>query len=217
MGPHMLMLVPLWAIGCVVHDMYQHIQAHNVAPGKLNLAMGVIAVLGVLFWSPTVRALHGIRQQETYLLLHLHHRPLDLAWLTWYYRTGIPFGFLLLWSCLLLNHVKLDSKSRIVRWLRLCSEGTFPLYLFHFPLFVLIASVLPYNHASAAWKIGIVCASLVVGIALSAPTNAFKDWLRSVLRSRFIGSGENAAGSSNGGGLERLVAGKAAMTGALDS
>jgi peptidoglycan/LPS O-acetylase OafA/YrhL len=186
MGPHMLMLVPLWAIGCVVHDVYQRLQQSKVPLLRLNLIMGAIAVGGFLLWRPAVSALYALRRQETYLFWHLHHHPLDLSWLTWYYRTGIPFGFFLLWTCLLLNPVKLDSKSRFVRWLRLCSEGTFSLYLFHFPMFVLIASVLAYDHASAGWTMGIVVVSIAVGIALAPPTNAFKNWLRSLLRSRFL-------------------------------
>jgi peptidoglycan/LPS O-acetylase OafA/YrhL len=188
MGPHMLMLVPLWAIGCVVHDIYQYLCGRNVSLRRFNLVMVAIALAGGLLWVPALRAIYAVKQYETLFFWHFHHQPLDLAWTTWYYPTGFVFGFLLLWSSLLLNHLKLDSKSKSVRWIRLCSEGTFPLYLFHFPLFVLIASLISYDHGNAWFKIGMVLFAVVIGMVLAPPTNALKNWLRSVLRRTFLRS-----------------------------
>jgi peptidoglycan/LPS O-acetylase OafA/YrhL len=188
MGPHMLMLVPLWAIGCVVHDIYQHLSGRNIPLRRFNLVMCGIVVAGTLLWVPAVRAIYTVKQYETLLFWHFHHKPLDLAWITWYYRAGFVFGFLLLWSSVLLNHLKLDGKSKSVRWVRLCSEGTFPLYLLHFPLFVLIASLVSYDHGNAWFKAGMFLIAVVVGIVLAPPTNALKNWMRSVLRKTFMAS-----------------------------
>ena len=42
------------------------------------------------------------------------------------------------------------SPSRAIRFI---AEGTFPLYLLHFPLYVLAAAIVPYNHASTSAKL----------------------------------------------------------------
>jgi peptidoglycan/LPS O-acetylase OafA/YrhL len=58
------------------------------------------------------------------------------------------------------------------------ADGTFPLYLFHFPMLLLIRAVVPYNPASR-WQLAAVLLSVVVtSILLGGPCNAFKDILR---------------------------------------
>ena len=132
MGPHMLMLVPLWCFGCVAHELYQRLRLPSVNFVRLNLLFAAIAVGTTLFWARIVAALYWAKHFETLLFWHLHRKPLDLAWITWYYRTGFPFAFLLLWLLLWTDRIALNSRSRLVLYLRFMSEGTFGLYLFHF-------------------------------------------------------------------------------------
>jgi peptidoglycan/LPS O-acetylase OafA/YrhL len=186
LGPHMLMLVPLWTLGCVVHELYQRLRVSSVSFLKLYLLFAGIAIATTVFWMPIVSLIYYLKRYETFFFWHIHHKPLDLGWITWYYRVGFPFAFLLLWSLLWTDRIRLESRSKIVKFLRFMSEGTFALYLFHFPAMVLIASLISYDHGSALEKIGILIAVVAFGISLATPTNHFKNWLRDWMRRRFI-------------------------------
>ncbi len=186
MGPHMLMLVPLWCFGCVVHELYQHLRRPGVNFLRLNLVFAAIAITVTIGWNQMVAFIYYLKSYETLLFWHLHHKPLDLGWLTWYYRTGFPFAFLLLWLLLWTDRFPLNSRSKLVKYLRFMSEGTFALYLFHFPAMVLIAALIPYNHGSAVQKLAILFALVILGISLATPTNHFKNVIRDWMRRKFI-------------------------------
>jgi peptidoglycan/LPS O-acetylase OafA/YrhL len=70
--------------------------------------------------------------------------------------------------------------------MRVLAEGTFPLYLMHFPLYVLIAAVVPYNYANPVSKIAMLLAAIASGVLLAFPTNRIKDRMRNRLRDLFM-------------------------------
>jgi peptidoglycan/LPS O-acetylase OafA/YrhL len=185
-GVHMLLLVPVWIFGCIALEIYQWIHRRQFRFRSVNLAFAGILAAAVILWPTAVRAIFAVKNRMTLLFWAMHRRPLDLHWTTYYYRAGIPCAFLLLWLCLLMDRVPLSNKSRFTRSVRVMSEGTFPLYLFHFPLFVLIAAAVPYEHGSNVAKCLIVALSIAVGIALALPTNHLKNWMRDGMRRVFL-------------------------------
>jgi peptidoglycan/LPS O-acetylase OafA/YrhL len=99
-----------------------------------------------------------------------------------YYRAGVPAAFFMLWLLVAVDGLRLNERAQWACSLKLLAEGTFPLYLVHFPLYVLIASVIPYNHANPAAKIAMLLAAIVFSVLLAFPTNRLKDAMRNRLR-----------------------------------
>jgi peptidoglycan/LPS O-acetylase OafA/YrhL len=69
-----------------------------------------------------------------------------------------------------------------VQWVRLLSEATFPLYLLHFPLYVLIVAIFPNERANVPFKLGMLVLCVAISALLAKPTVHFKNYLRDLLR-----------------------------------
>ena len=183
-GIHIFLLLPLWLLGCVLYEL--HVRLSGSRKLRLHGAFGAIALAGVLLWKPAVSAIFFLKGALTRFFWAHHHAPINLHWTLDYYRVGIPAAFLLLWALLAAESVQLSERSALARTVRLLSEGTFPLYLFHFPIYLLIAALIPYDHANAVFKIGMLLVAIVAGVALAVPTNHWKSALRNLLRRRFL-------------------------------
>ncbi len=183
-GIHIFLLLPLWLLGCLLYEIYVRVSTRRA--WLQNLACAAIAVAGYLLRHPVSAAVFAVKDRVTLLFLAHHHQPIHLHWTLDYYRVGIPAAFFLLWGLLIANGVRVNATSRAARTVRLLSEGTFPLYLFHFPIYVLIAALIPYNHANGGMKLAMLFAATIAGVWLALPTNHLKLFLRDLLRRRFL-------------------------------
>lgn len=184
-GPHIALLFPLWLLGCALYEVYVRLASQR-AGWRTHLAFAAAGTAGVLLWQPAVRVLFAVKDRLTVLFWAHHHAPPNLYWMRDYYRVGIPAAFLMLWLLLVVDGVRLDAQSRWARSLRLLAEGTFPLYMVHFPLYVLIVCVVPYDHANPAAKITMLLSAIAFGVLLAFPTNRLKDAMRGGLRRWFL-------------------------------
>jgi peptidoglycan/LPS O-acetylase OafA/YrhL len=185
-GPHILFLLPLWILGCVLFDLYEWLRGSKFAKLKLNVCFLVVGVAGWLVRDAAFQVVFALKTKLAQLFLAHHHQPINLRWTLDYYSVGIPAGYLLLWSVTAMKSLRDPQPSLVGRSIREMAEGTFPLYLFHFPCFVLIAAVFPYNHASDLKKILILLVVLGFGVSLAKPTNQLKNLLRGWMRRQFI-------------------------------
>jgi peptidoglycan/LPS O-acetylase OafA/YrhL len=92
----------------------------------------------------------------------------------------------MLWLLVAVHGLRVAARSRWARSVRALAEGTFPLYVVHFPLYVLIASVIPYDHANPLPKLAMLLTAIAFGVLLASPTNRIKDAMRNQLRSWFL-------------------------------
>jgi len=179
-GPRVLYLAPLWIIGCILHDLYQRwnfTTAPDPQTTRLTwLSLTGLAILIALF--TTLCKLTSSGHDFT-------HTPL-LSLTTSAQLKPADYLFGLLWTLVfaallyLARQVILKPDTTFVRTTHFIAEGTFPIYLLHFPLFVLIAACIPYNHASAIPKLAILATALTLGILAGHPGNLFKNKLRSL-------------------------------------
>ena len=183
-GIHIFLLLPLWLLGCVLYEVYTRLSERN--GWRLHAVFAAFAAVGIGLWTPVVRVIFSMKGGLTRLFWAHHHAPINLHWTLDYYRVGLPAAFLLLWGLLAAQSVQMNERSRGARAVRLLSEGTFPLYLFHFPIYVLIAALIPYDHGSALFKSGMLLVAVVAGVALAIPTNHWKTALRNLLRRAFL-------------------------------
>ncbi len=175
-GPAILYLFPLWIAGCVAHDLYQRWNAAGTTVQNLvRLALTGTIVFGLV----------------VFLLMHFHlngqlgqYRPaavgtrVPLSCYAFGAFSAIAFIAILLFA----RRFTLGDDSTTVRVIHFISEGTFPIYLLHFPLLVLIAAWIPYNHAAPLPKLAIFLFVLAVGILAGHPCNILKIKMRNLFQ-----------------------------------
>jgi peptidoglycan/LPS O-acetylase OafA/YrhL len=181
-GQHILLLLPLWLIGCLAHDVYQRARNPQISLRKLNLIFLAVGAGGAVLVPAMFRLLIYLKSFLTRFFWAHHHAPINLHWAYDYYVEGLPTVFVLLWMMLVFERLKLAEKATWVRWVRLLSEATFPLYLLHFPLYVLIVAIFPNERANAWFKLGMLVVCVAFSALLAKPTVHFKNYLRDLLR-----------------------------------
>src|ERR1700744_5474171 len=181
-GQHILLLLPLWLIGCLTQDIYQRARDPKIPLRKLNLIFLAAGAGGAVLVPAAVKLLIYLKGFVTRFFWAHHHAPINLHWAYAYYAEGLPTVFLLLWMMLLFERLKVAEKAVWVQWVRLLSEATFPLYLLHFPLYVLIVAIFPNERANVPFKLGMLVLCVTISALLAKPTVHFKNYLRDLLR-----------------------------------
>jgi peptidoglycan/LPS O-acetylase OafA/YrhL len=181
-GQHILLLLPLWLIGCVAHDIYQRARDPQIPLRKLNLIFLATGVGGAVLVPAMFRCAIYLKGFVTRFFWAHHHAPVNLHWAYIYYAEGLPVVFLLLWAMLLFDRLQMAEKASWVKWIRHFSEATFPLYLLHFPLFVLLVAAFPGQRANAWFRLGMLALAIALSLLLARPTVEFKSYLRDLLR-----------------------------------
>jgi peptidoglycan/LPS O-acetylase OafA/YrhL len=181
-GQHILLLLPLWLIGCLAQDIYQRARDPKISLRKLNLIFLAVGAGGAVLLPAAVTVLIYLKGFLTRFFWAHHLAPFNLHWAYVYYAEGLPVVFVLLWAMLLFDRLKVAEKAAWVQWVRLLSEATFPLYLLHFPLFVLIVAIFPNARGNAVFKLGMLVLCVAISALLAKPTVQFKNYLRDLLR-----------------------------------
>ena len=184
-GPPILFLLPLWLFGCALYDIYQWLRA---SPRPLTMYFGALCAAALLTFlvglawfaarhcslaSSLSAALQQLRHWTATHHLHLLQRASFDA-----YLVGIPAGILILGFLLVLDRVSLSRDHPSLKIIRRIADGTFALYLFHLPIFLLFAAYIPYNRASSWQKLSIFAATIAIAVALAIPLDLLKRWLR---------------------------------------
>jgi peptidoglycan/LPS O-acetylase OafA/YrhL len=181
-GHHILLLLPLWLIGCLAQDIYQRVRDPKISLVRLNLMFAVAGIAGAVLLPPTLRLMIYLKGFVTLFFWDHHHAPINQNWAYVYYEEGVPLAFGLLWAMLLIERLEIAEKATWVQWIRLLSEATFPLYLLHFPLYVLFVAIFPGQRANPWFKLGMLALCIAMSALLARPTVQFKNYLRDLLR-----------------------------------
>ena len=163
-------MFPLWLLGCAAYDAYQDGTLKKKSLAKLFL-------LSLL----SIACIHGSRA----LIEHFHARWFYIGRLVpWMDTVAIATVLLLLPACIALRNLEISENNLAVRIIRKVAAATFPLYLIHFPLSVLLAAVVPYPHASLWAKLALLATALTLSILLAGLCDNLKDYLRNKLLPR---------------------------------
>jgi peptidoglycan/LPS O-acetylase OafA/YrhL len=176
-GPRVLFLAPLWIAGCIVHDCYQRWNDEGTTL-KYLIWMSVAVLVSAATYFTLQHLLAGkTLPPAPHLLTYLARTSMITPKI---YALGIAWVVVFMWLLLLARKLTLQPKSRGARITRFISEGTFPIYLIHYPLYVLAAMCISYNHASVLPKMTLFLTVIVIGIFAGHPANIFKRKLRAM-------------------------------------
>lgn len=163
-GPTIFLMFPIWLLGCAAYDLYRDGVLAKNSVLKL-LASSLLSIAGV----------HGSRA----IIQHFHA--------DWFYigRVAPTMDIVAILTvailtplCIATRNFQISEQHLVVRCIRRFAAATFPLYLIHFPLFVLLAAVIPYPHASLWSKLLLLVAALSLSLVLAGPCDSLKDYLR---------------------------------------
>jgi peptidoglycan/LPS O-acetylase OafA/YrhL len=166
-GPTILLMFPLWLLGCAAYDAYQNGLWKRDSLVKL-IGFSLLSFIGV----------HG--SNAFVQRFHPHHVSINRV-MPYMDYAAIATVAILLPLCIAVRNLRVSEKSFIVRMIRRVAAATYPLYLIHFPLFALLAAVVPYPRASLWAKLILLCVALAAALALSGPCDRLKDYLRASL------------------------------------
>lgn len=188
-GPQVLFLLPLWYLGCWMYDLYQWIRPRL---GKqvglfLLLAFTLLAVVQSLRGSTTLLRL------PLNILLWIANLPHPLVLIgiqphrasMFVYATGLVAAVLLLPLLLSAEYINLPRHSPWSRSVRRVADGTFAIYLCHYPLLALASytGLLRIGHTTR--DIVVVSSIVIALILLAAPLDrlklAMRSWLNAVI------------------------------------
>jgi peptidoglycan/LPS O-acetylase OafA/YrhL len=169
-GPTVFLMLPLWLLGCAAYDAYRHGSLQKKSIAKI-LSLSLLSLACV----------HGSRALIDHFHLHWFYIGRMVPWMD---TVAIATVVLLTPCCIALRNLQISEDQLAVRIIRKVAAGTFPLYLIHRPLFVLLAAVIPYSYTSLWAKFALLATALVLSILLAGPCDAFKDYLRNKLQPR---------------------------------
>jgi peptidoglycan/LPS O-acetylase OafA/YrhL len=166
-GPTVFLMFPIWLLGCAAYDAYEEGVWKRSSIIKL-VGFSLLSIAGV----------HGSHAVVKHL--HLHRFNINRVVLSMDF-VAIATVAVLLPLCIAVRDLRISEQHLFVRAIRRVAAATFPLYLIHFPLFVLAAAIVPYPHARLLPKLVLLAVALALSIVLAGACDSFKDYLRKSL------------------------------------
>lgn len=174
-GPNIAIMLPFWLLGVLVYDVFC---ARRNSRGDRGLLITVVAVVvgALLLW--VIRVYGDVAISMFFDALRINPRRVTRGLMQ-----GAVLGFSLLTLSILMLRMlpwlhHLARGSKVFRWL---GNFSFPLYVFHLPILVLVAALGYYDRSSTAHIVGLFACLLFIVALLTPLTDRFKRVLRTAL------------------------------------
>lgn len=185
-GPQVMFLLPLWWLGCWMYDAYHRVRSKRASRIALATLISWFAIIA----SARLAGCGRMPFEPAAILYSIANLPNPLPLLgqeihratMFAYAAGIV-GALLLFPGLLA--VELIPGPRNAVWkqnVRRIANGTFVIYLFHFPVMLLLSYAGCFHNGSDLRNIAVLAAMVCVLIVLATPLDALKRRMRHSLR-----------------------------------
>ena len=179
-GPQVLFLLPVWALGCVAYDAYHWLRSHPLAKSlrsALLILIPVLLALGPDSWPRRLIPWFAALPNP----LSLFDQP-EMRATMFALGTGLVAGLALPFVLLLSDLVVLAKSNPWPRRFRHVADGTFSLYLMHYPLMVFATALGLYRPHALVRNLlvtGVLCVLLILAARpLDQLKLRLRDWLR---------------------------------------
>jgi peptidoglycan/LPS O-acetylase OafA/YrhL len=163
-GPGILLLFPLWLLGCVAYDIYaagRFSRRHTLQMAGLCSAIVALSVI-------SSQGVHHYRVNDAYI----GKSRIIMA------VFAIPSSLAMVYGGWILNGVAINENSWLVRSIRRMAEATFTIYLIHLPILFLISCAVPYGRNSLLFHLKVLAAIVLLSVLLSPVFDRWKDRMR---------------------------------------
>jgi peptidoglycan/LPS O-acetylase OafA/YrhL len=182
-GPQVLFLLPIWWLGAVVYDVYHALRRYVLTSNVLKLSWLclVLCLAAVAFGTPhrTAAPLNGWSSLPNPLLL-LHIEPMRATMMA--FGIGCVAALALLLVLPLADAIALEPGNLWLRRFRRLADGTFAIYLMHYPLMVLVKTLGLLRPFAPVLNLATTAAICLLLIAAAGLIDSFKDRLKHLLR-----------------------------------
>jgi peptidoglycan/LPS O-acetylase OafA/YrhL len=185
-GPQVMFLLPLWWLGCWMYDAYHRVRSRRAS---------VIALATLVAWFviPALARLAGIGRmpfEPAAILYSIANLPNPLPLLgqgihrasMFAFAAGLVGGVLLFLTLLVVDLVPIPANTSWKQKIRRIADGTFVIYLFHFPAMLLLSYIGALHAGSDLKNIAVIAAMVCALIVLAIPLDALKRRMRRSLR-----------------------------------
>jgi peptidoglycan/LPS O-acetylase OafA/YrhL len=184
-GPQVIFLFPIWFLGCWIYDLYHAIRL-TAAAKALRVLVSVYLLAAIvtylagresLLLFPFTLVKHFDQLTNPLDLLHIPVRRATLSAVA----TGTLSGILMLLALFLSDAITISRKNRWTRQVRRIADGTFAIYLMHYPLLVLalfLGLLHPDTPLTNISTTIVICGILIL---LASPIDGLKRVMRSGL------------------------------------
>jgi len=193
-GPEILCLLPVWVGGCALYAAF--LRLRTIRPRARLVALGGAAALACLgLWTPVRSRIVTLRDSSAALFHHGGAASSSSPHTLWLrallphighgsvvslklYPWAVVLFVAMLLGLLVCDRVPIAAKGRLRRTVAFLAEATFPLYLFHLPLFFLVVAAVGHPLHSNAAKLTLLAATLALSVAMGHVFNLFKLTIR---------------------------------------
>jgi peptidoglycan/LPS O-acetylase OafA/YrhL len=185
-GPQVLFLLPLWWLGCWMYDAYHRVRSRRASMIALAIlafwfaasALARFAGIGKMPFDPAVILFSIANLTNPLTLLGQQiHRATMFA-----YAAGIVGALLLFLSLLAVELISVSRKKVWKQNIRRIADGTFVVYLFHYPVMLLLAYAGFFHYGHNFGNIAVIAVMICMLIVLARPLDALKRQMRRGLR-----------------------------------
>ena len=198
-GPQVAILLSIWWLGCWIYDFYIWIRGRFLA-NMLRIAALLWAAVGGALW---VAGRPGIlwfpfslvgtaRTIELGGALHLPIGNINTRFLA----VGVISGVLMFLGLLLSDWVNIPREHWLMLRVRRIADGTFSIYLLHYPLFALAIVSGTFSRDVPGRNIAVAAGICAFLIWASKPMDDLKKVMRRRLRSAFIPASKVSSSST---------------------
>jgi peptidoglycan/LPS O-acetylase OafA/YrhL len=191
-GPQVMFLLPLWWLGCWMYDAYHRVRSRRASRIALAIlvfwfslsALPRLAGMGRMPFEPAA-ILSSIANLDNPLTLvgQQIHRATMFA-----YAAGIVGAILLFLGLLAVELIPVPRHAAWKQSIRRIANGTFVIYLFHYPVMLLLAYAGffhgGHNFATIAVLAAMVCALIVLAVPLDALKRKMRRSLHTTIPAR---------------------------------
>ena len=185
-GPQVMFLLPLWWLGCWIYDAYHRVRSRRAS----KIALAILCIWVAI---PALSRIAGLRPmpfEPAAILFFIANltNPLpllgqDIHRATMFaYGAGVVGGFLLFLTLLSVDLIQVPRNAGWRQNIRRIADGTFVIYLFHFPVMLLLSYAGFFHDGSNLKKIAVLTIMICALIVLAAPFDALKRRMRRSLR-----------------------------------
>jgi peptidoglycan/LPS O-acetylase OafA/YrhL len=184
-GPQVMFLLPLWWLGCWLYDAYHRVRSRRAS----SIALAVLAIWLTLSALARLTGTGRMPFEPSAILFSIASLPNPIPLLgqpihratMFAYGAGIVGATLLFLTLLAVDLIPLPRNAAWKQSIRRIADGTFVIYLFHYPILLLFtyAGFIHYGHNLE--NIAVLTAMVCALIALAIPVDALKRHMRSRL------------------------------------
>jgi peptidoglycan/LPS O-acetylase OafA/YrhL len=188
-GPQVVFLLPLWWSGVWMYDAYYYLRGKSA---------GLVAAIVLVLWV-AISIVSGFFAMGRFpfaiqtIFLYIASRPNLLGLLSipihratmFAYAAGLVSAVVLFLALLAIDGASFSPKPFLKDKVRRVADGTFILYLFHYPLLLLVAYARLFRYQHNSRNVAVVTGVVLFCVLLAAPLDTLKlqmrRWLRAVI------------------------------------